>query len=127
MTSMATITREKHAGQFMQLADHYLTLVRKYLQAIIRVTQFCSLTSQDALEQQVVEFKLGQTTLVLNPSINGINLGAQPNTHTLMKLNTVVQLHLAKKGNHPHTKQPSQNCVRKSQPLTYKQLKCCTE
>ena len=41
-----------------------------------------------------------------------LNLGAQPNTHTLMKLNTVesnLQLHLAKKGNHTHTKQPSQS------------------
>ena len=41
-----------------------------------------------------------------------LNLGAQPNTHTLMKLNTVesnLQLHLVKKGNHTHTKQPSQS------------------
>jgi len=42
-----------------------------------------------------------------------LNLGAQPNTHThtLMKLNTIesdLKLHLAKKGNHTHTKKPSQ-------------------
>ena len=58
-----------------------------------------------------------------------LNLGAQPNTHTLMKLNTIesdlklhlahtlmklntiesdLKLHLAKKGNHTHTKEPSQ-------------------
>jgi len=42
-----------------------------------------------------------------------LNFRAQLNTHTLMKLNTVIQLHLAKKGNHAHTctKQPSQNLL----------------
>jgi len=41
-----------------------------------------------------------------------LDLGAQPNTHTVMKLNTIesdLKLHLAKKGNHTHTKEPSQN------------------